>query len=402
MSVKWGGLSVDSAFRFDEGCDDQGGTAIVEDERGARGAWPSEMDDIEFYAESAMTLPGMGNVGERCGEWYPSEFCDACGEPHFGVSRCNRRECPNCGNTSWRRRRAEKITRRLGAARHAAIGGLSKRAVHAVMSPPPGKIRTLTDVSQGFRYAYQLAREKGVRGGVAVFHGFRVKPEVLDTFRELADAGMLERGIWKWVREHDHDFRDLTYWSPHWHIIGICRDFESNEPDEQGGWVAQRVRTLKPFKLYDLGGYQDMVGVSVYLLSHATFESDTSKHCIRWFGDLATTKFRAEDELSEGSLSVVERKAREAAKVGSEQGENPLEDDDPKECENCGATSRSSIWEAGAALLDQRWCERIGREQQHRLQVAYKWAVGDLKPPPGMRQPKTKQQAVEVFETMVN
>lgn len=364
------------------------------------GAWQEELD-LSFFADSSMTLPGSGNPGDGCGEWYPKEFCDECGTFYYGKSRCEQRGCPSCWGP-WARRRSEKITRRLGAARYAAEAGVSKRAVHAVVSPPEGSIQSLTDVSQGYRDAYQLAKEKGVRGGVAIFHGFRVTEEGKRLFEEAKERDQwdpeTDGRLWAFVRDHDRGWRSLTYWSPHWHIIGLARDFEADDPDSQEGWIARRIRSLKPFKLHKDEGYNDMVGAAMYLLSHATFESDTSKDCIRWFGDLATTVFSPEEELSEGSLSVVERKAREAAESVPEGGEKGPGEEEGEECENCGSTSRSPIWEAGQALQDPGWCQRIGREQQRKLKAAFEWAIGDRIPPPGLRGPRTEEEAREAFE----
>jgi len=363
------------------------------------GAWPEEID-ISFYADSSMTLPGKGEPGDGCGEWYPSQFCDECGEPHFGLSRCEQRSCPHCWG-AWSRRRAEKITRRLAAARYAAEDGLDKRAVHAVVSPPEGEIRTLSDVSNGYRDAYRLAEEKGVRGGVAIFHGYRVKEEVREEWRRETNGGDDGPKLWAWVREHEVDWRSLTYWSPHYHILGLSRDFEADDPDEQEGWVARRIRSLAPFKLHDSDGYEDMVGAAMYQLSHATFESGTSKDCVRWFGDLATTKFQPEEELSEGSLAVIERMAREAAEAAPERGEDGGEEEE-KECENCGTEGAfSPIWDAGYALQDPGWCDRIGREQQRKLSAAFEWVIGERIPPPGLRNPTTEEQAREALAELV-
>lgn len=378
-------------------------TASTPDAGEEPGRWQETLD-VSFYAESSMTLPGMGDPGEGCGEWYPREFCDECGEPHFGVSRCEQRGCPSCWGP-WSRRRAEKITRRLGAARYAAEDGLGKRAVHAVVSPPEGSVRSLTDVKQGFRDAYQLAKEKGVRGGVAIFHGFRVTEEGKRLYEEAKERGEwdpdAEGRLWAFVRSHERRWRSLTYWSPHWHILGLARDFEADDPDEQEGWVARRIRSLKPFKLHAEEGYRDMVGAAMYLLSHATFESDTSKDCVRWFGDLATTQFSPESEISEGALAVIERKAREAAESGPDRGEDAPPEEEEEPCENCGATSRSPIWEAGHALADPGWCDRIGRDQQRKLSAAFEWAIGERRPPPGLRRPRTEEEAREAFEELL-
>jgi hypothetical protein len=406
MSAEWGELAGDLANRHVEA----GPTEPTARERDPdAGAWPEDMD-TQFYAASSMSIPGKGSPGKNCGEWYPQEFCDECGEPHLGRSRCEQRTCPSCWS-SWTRRRAEKITRRLGAARHAADGGLSKRAVHAVVSPPEGEIRTLADVQQGYRDAYRLAEEKGVRGGIAVFHGFRVTDSGKALYEAAKAAGTWDEEedgrLWSFVRCHDlrvergiggGDWRDLSYWSPHWHILGLAEDFEADDPDKQEGWIARRIRSLESFKLHADGGYEDMVGASMYLLSHATFETGTSKDCLRWFGSLATTKFSPESELSEGALSVVERKAREAARSGEERGDGSSEDE---ECENCGSTSRSPIWEAGAALMDPGWCDRIGREQQRRLTAAFEWAIGERLPPPGLRRPQTEGQGEEALEALI-
>ena len=111
----------------------------------------------------------------------------------------------------------------------------------------------------------------------------------------------------------------------------------------------------------------------MYLLSHATFESDSSSSCVRWFGELATTQFSPENELTEGELGTVERKAAEAAGAGAVDGEGSGR----CECAECGSASFLSIWEAGAALMDKSWTERIGRRQQQRLAAAFEWAIGD-------------------------
>ena len=370
------------------------------------GAWPEEMD-VGFYAASSMTIPGKGEPGKRCGEWFPHEFCDECGEVHLGQSRCEQRDCPHCSG-AWSRRRAEKGTVRLGAARYQAEEGLDKRAIHAVMSAPEGSIRTLTDVSRGFREAYELAQGKGIRGGVAIFHGFRVTDRGKEAFREAKRQGQWREDrdgkLWSFVRSREKrvdrgldagTWRDLTYWSPHWHIIGLCRDFEEDDPDEQDGWVARRIRSLQSFSLTDTDGYADMVGAFRYLLSHATFESDTSKDCVRWFGELATTKFSPEEELSEGTLSVIERKAREVAGDDRDEGdvEEGEEEAEPERCECCGSTSRSPIWKAGSALMDPGWCDRIGREKEKRLKAAFEWAIGERPPPAGLKNPRTESEA---------
>lgn len=407
MSTEWGGLMPDPAFRDS----DAGPQPTATDEPDqAAGAWPEDVE-TRYVAETSMALPGKGDPGTHCGEWFPKEFCDECGEPHLGVSNCEQRTCPNCWS-AWTRRRAEKIARRLGAARQAEPDGIERRAVHVAVSPPEGEIETLADVGQGYRDAYGLAREKGVRGGVAIFHGFRVTERATSLYRSAVQAGdwspEADGKKWSFVRRREtrmergigdgEDWRSLTYWSPHWHVLGLSTDFEADDPDAQDGWVARNIRSLEAFKLHAEPAYDDMVGAARYLLSHASFETGTSKDCVRWFGELATTKFSPEEEISEGALDVIERKAREAAEVSDERGENGAENDP---CGVCGAQSRSPIWDAGGALCDPGWCDRIGREQERRLQAAFEWAIGDRPPPPGMKHPRTEEQADEVLQVLV-
>lgn len=408
MSTEWGGLAKDLATR-DVAAGPSEPTRPDRDTEA--GAWPEEMDEIRFYAASSMTLPGMGSEGQNCGQWYPEEFCDECGDLFFGESHCEQRECPTCGNTMWRRRRSERITRRLGAARYAADPGKDKRALHAIFSAPVGEIRSIDDVHQGFRHVYDLAREKGIRGGTVIFHGFRVTDEAKALFEAAKAAGKWDEDVdgrlWAFVRRQEAridrgigggDWRELTYWSPHWHVLGMARDFEADDPDAQEGWVARRIRSLESFTLHGDDGYEDMVRTAMYLLSHATFEADSSQKAIRWFGDLHPSSFSPEEDLSNDALEVIERKAREVAKTGPGRGDGTPEND---ECEECGSTSRSPIWDAGKALMDPGWCDRIGREKERRLRIAWEWRIGDVDPPPGLRNPRTEEEAREAFEALV-
>jgi len=304
------------------------------------------------------------------------------------------------GRGEWTRQRAVGACVRIQSARHTEPKDVSRRVVHVAVSPPEGSVTTLQEVYDGFSDAYDLAKRQGVRGGVAVFHGFRVLDRVQEEFRE-ADPDM---GIWRWIRtERAEDWRTLTYWSPHWHIIGLCRDLAEDDPDAQGGWVVRRMPTnFAPMEsLNDRESYDDVVGAIRYLMSHATFESETSRDCVRWFGDLATTKFSPERELSEGALSTVERVTEEVVGAGDERSEEAAHDDESEPCEECGATSRSPIWEAGAALMDTGWSDRIGREAERELLVAFEWAIGERKPPPGMKNPQDEEQAREAMEAMM-
>ncbi|WP_254271662.1 transposase zinc-binding domain-containing protein [Haloarcula marina] len=388
-TLEWGGLVQDWTHLDDE--DESNEVAEIVQQPGR---WQEEIE-YSVYAESSMTLPGQGEKGPNCGVWKPAEFCDNCAEIAYAPNRCGRRSCPDCRG-EWTKERAVGITKRISAARHTEQPGIDRRTIHAVMSPPEGKIRTLQQVYDGYRDAYRLAEKKGVRGGVAVFHGFRVKNDVQEQY-QAADPDM---GIWRWLLDvRPESWRDLTYWSPHYHIIGLCREFEADDPDAQDGWVARRVRSFTPYEgLRDREAYNDLVGGVRYLMSHATFETDTTRDCVRWFGELATTNFQPEEALSDGAYGVIDRVVREVVGADAKSSENEEESD---ECECCGSRSWSPIWDAGGALSDPRWCDQIGREKERRLVAAFEWAIGERVPPPGLRKARTEEEARDALKELL-
>jgi len=394
---EWGGLVEDWTHLVDD--QDDRADQLEEAEPGR---WQEELD-YSVFADSSMSVPGQGEKGPNCQIWKPAEFCDECAEVSYAQNHCGRRSCPHCVGI-WTEERAVGITKRLSAKRHTEQMGIDRRTIHAVMSPPEGEIRTLQQVYSGFKEAYSIAEERGIRGGVAIFHGYRVKDDVQQEFKREAPDDI---GIWHWIMDvRPESWRELTYWSPHYHIIGLCRDFEAGDLDN--GWVAHRIdrdggrSAFLPYEgLRDKESYKEVVGTVRYLMSHATFESGTSRDCVRWFGELATTNFQPDEELSDGAFDVIDRKVREVVGADDESEESGVTDDESDRCECCGANSWSPIWDAGAALADPGWCDRIGREKERELTAAFKWAIGEQMPPPGLRNPRTESEAREALEELL-
>lgn len=404
-------VSVDPTEWVDErelfrAADDGDQDAPIVEEPDAPGAWPEDVD-ISFYASSSVTIPGMGSPGSGCGEWGPREFCSRCGELHFGPHRCEKRECPDCW-TTWTARRSEAITRRIMAGRWAEDDGLDRRAVHAVASPPTGEVRTLSDISRYRRKAHDRMRERGVRGGVCVFHGFRPTDDTKEAFEAAKEANeeiqqrmKANRGIWHFIRETDRDWRSLVKWSPHFHYLGLCREFEADDGGDD--WVVRRLSSMDPFRsLTDTDAYQSIASTVTYLLSHATFESEGSAKAITWFGSLHPSNFQAEEELSAGALSVIERMAAVVTDARLDR-EVEGESDGIDECENDDCDGRiRSIFEAGDFLADPTWCDQFDRETERRLSRAFKWAIGELRPPPGLQRPRDEQECREAFDAVLD
>lgn len=373
-------------------------------------AWTEDLETA-IYGEQDWILPGTGAEGSGCGTWYPKEFCDTNGHVHLGKHQCGNRSCPNCWSNLWARPRTVNVVSRLGAAREVS----HPRLVHLAVSPPEGSIDTKQAFYDGHRTAYRIAKEHGVRGGVLVPHGYRVAGQAREAFRAEVKVGKWnpkeDGGIWRWVREHDTHWRDLTYWSPHYHIIGLSRDVKPSNPDADDGWILKNMKRgdsygFSNWNKKDRDAYDDMAAAVRYILSHATFEKGASRQAIRWFGVLHSTKFcpdpeDAEDRktepdlgpLSKGTWNTIQRYAEEV--VGGESDRSGSADE-REQCDRDGCDGElHPIWDA-REFLDQRG-DRLETTQYDRLLSAYLWATGDIEPPPGMKNPRTEQQALEVM-----
>lgn len=361
--------------------------------------------DVRTYGEGRFILSGTGSPGDDCGEWYPEEFCDEAGHVHLGMHQCGNRECPRC-SSRWTREQSGAITRRLAAARHAAEKPADKRLVHCVASPPQGTGKPGARFYRAITDAYDLAKEKGIRGGLVIPHGYRPTEDAKERFAEVKDDGY-EWGIWRWIKKDSgQSWREFVKWSPHFHILGLAdaeKDghIEPGDTEKDDGWVWQNFRTLERFKLNDKDGYDDMMGLSRYLLSHVTFEREEGKQAYRWFGDLAPAAFSPEEELTVSALSKIEEMVEAVAGVDVEESEGAAgpDEDEHEECpiEDCDGDLHP-IWDA-RDFLDQRG-DDLDEDAHDRLLTAYMWATGEIEPPPGMKNPRRKEQAEEVLDTL--
>lgn len=369
------------------------------DGRDGDGAWSEDLD-VAVYGEQEWLIPGMGEAGDRCGEWGPREFCDVSAHVVMGKHSCGRRECPSCWSGQWAGPRTVNVVAKLAAARHAAESGADKRAVHAVLSPPEGSVNSIEGFYQGRTEALDLAKQHGVRGGVVVAHGFRPTDDTKQAFEDADTEG----GIWRFLRENERDWRDQTYWSPHYHIVGLGRfeDVTEGDPDEDDGWLFKKIRTLERFEgLRHTEGYDDMAGVVRYLLSHATFPAEESRQAVTWYGDLHPVNFSPEEEISDGAWSVIERMAESVVgHEGDREEDGGMGDEEREECPVDGCDGElHEIWAAND-FMEQRG-DRLNDEEHDRLLTAYMWATGDIDPPPGLKHPKSEEHARESFNAMV-
>lgn len=344
------------------------------------------------YSDGVWMLPGMGESAPTCGEWSPTEFCDESGHVHLTPHRCGRRECPECWSGQWAAPRTVSVTARLAAYRYNAEQAKDKRIVHLTVSPPEGTVRGVDEFYRNRTRANELAKAHGVKGGVVIPHPYRVLDEVKEEFEDSD----YEKGLWWYIRENDEPYKEQVYWSPHYHILGPAPDVRESSPDEDEGWIVKNIRSLDRFEgLRDEDGYEDMIGTTRYLLSHAGFVKNQNRQAVTWFGDLHGSQFNPSEELSTGAWSVIERKAEELT-----GGESDLEDDETGErvcpVDDCEGQLHDMV--EGRRFLESRQGQSLDRDARKRVRVAYRWFVGDIHPPPGMKNPSSEEQAQEVMD----
>lgn len=367
------------------------------------GRWSASVETGEPFGD--WELPGMGEAAPNCGEVSAVSFCDAAGHIEFRAHQCGRRECPECWSNQWAAQRTVNVAARLAAARYAAEAAADKRGIHAVVSPEGETIDTIAAFYAARRRANEIAKEHGIRGGVIIAHGYRATDETRDRYESSGS----DLPLWWWIRENGRPWREQVEWSPHFHIIGLAssenRDPESGRPghiepgeDRPDGWVFKNIRSLDRYEgTRDRGGMEDMVGLTRYLLSHTTYPAGEDRQAVTWFGELHGTNFNPEEALEPREWDRVQRVAKRAVgkEVDLEDGEGGAEECSVEGCDG----NVHEIWEA-RAFLDTVGGS-ISAEMYDRIDTAYRWAIGDLEPPPELQRPRSVSWAEEAFAELL-
>ncbi len=352
-----------------------------EKEAGRQKGWegPTNVAEESFrsYADGILTVPGKGERPDSCGDWFPTEFCDECGELELSRSACWCRDCPKCW-FRWASDGARRITARINSARQAEPDNYRRRAHHVVVSPPQKSIKTLNSFYRAQKEGYELAKEHGIRGGVCIPHAYRATHEAKQRWAKIKDG--FDGGIWKWIREHEQDWEELVQWAPHFHILGLGKDLEPGDSNEE--WVFKQIRSLSPHRLTQTEGYDDLFGCACYLLSHTSYDPGDSKQSVRWFGELSPSTFSPEQALSKGTYEIVTRKTREIVSNDTETVEDS-EDSSADVCQRDECQGQLlPILDAGVRLTQEDWTEELDPVRRSRLRAGFRWANGDIDPPP--------------------
>lgn len=401
MNGDFGGLLVDTRrVSSDEDTSASGTPSTVEPD--APGAWS---EGLEPWGVSDWRLPGQGDPGPRCGDWFPGAVCESCGELDLATHTCGRRCCPDCWGV-WAKDAAVRATKRVQAFRYTQPDGWQRQAAHGYVSPPEGEIRTEREFFEGRKRAAEIAEEKGWRGFAVIGHPYRVTEEGKERFREEDP----DCGIWVWLRNDVDGMERYTYWSPHYHILGMTgADMDPGEDGDE--WLYQFKRSVESFDgIRDQESHNDLYGAFRYLLSHAGFPEGSTKQVTAWYGDLANSVF-VEDATEEwqnekpspGVLSALEREIEAVAgptededQDEGEQGEDATDDLGPCPVEECDGVL-IDVFDVTAYLRSNS----PPQEVVERMETARDWRLGRREPPPGLKRPRTPEEAREAFEEMV-
>jgi hypothetical protein len=398
-----GSVSVDEGYRAavaGAGSSRSPSRAAARASRSSPGSWS---EDLGQYGSERWNLPGMGESAPRCGEWYPEAVCTEHGHVDMTTHSCGRRSCPECWGM-WAKEAAVRATVRVQAFRYTQPPDHRRQVAHAVVSPEEGDVMTTREFFDGKSKASEMAKEKGFRGHTVIAHPFRATEEAKAAYR-AEDPNV---GLWVWLRAEFDNWREWVYWSPHYHVVGATTE-DMDPAADSDEWVYHFMRSVESFDgTGDMESHEDLYGLFRYLLSHTGYPEGSTRQVTTWYGCLANSVFveDASEEWqypkpSEGVLSVLEREVEEVAGLPSEEDEEgggDEESDDLGECpvEDCEGLL-IDVWDI-RAYLDHN---EVRREVADRMVVAREWRLGDRLPPPGLKQPRSEEEAREAFEAML-
>jgi hypothetical protein len=183
------------------------------------------------------------------------------------------------------------------------------------------------------------------------------------------------------------------------------------EPARDGDeWVYQFKRSVESFDgVRDSDSHEDLYGLCRYLLSHTGYPEGSTKQVVTWYGDLANSVFVEDateewqnEKPSEGVLSALEREVEavagpspdddegddEAVSEGDEVGECP--------CDDCDGLL-IDVFDVGMYLQHND----PPPEVREMMVTARDWRLGRIQPPPGLKKPRSKEEAEEALEAML-
>lgn len=344
------------------------------------------------YYEGLVRIPGYGRAPNRCRGMKPVGFCEH-GHTILGRSSCGTYGCPDHFRDAIEEATIS-IVARLAAYRQAQPEGAARRLSHVAVSPPQDR-RYSEDRLYGMRSeAYDALEAAGVPGGTGVLHPYRTNKRGDALYETAKEHGEVAEGVgrWRFLREGADEWEDIARYteaSPHLHTFAPGEDIDGG--DAPDGWVVERIRTFKPFYLYDTEAYRDMAKSVYYTLTHAAHAQD--RQAVTHFGQLAGATFQPEEELTAAEWDRIKMEAEKAVK-GREEVEGTA---GPEECprDDCEAEVRDIAF-LEDVIDDPDFEARVkrqrgGRKRWRALCGAYLWWDDRTdRPPPSVAQSKPR------------
>jgi len=207
---------------------------------------------------------------------------------------CDKPSCPVCYERGWGNREARKIEVRLAEA--------SKKfgLVEHIIATVPPRFYGLDYAALRLKVVKSL-RDRGVIGGVMIFHGFRY-----NNFEEARRKGV----SMGW------------FWATHFHVLGFilggysCRSCKKKCFKGCGGFRDRSFRCFErdgcvvkvAVNKFGVAGKRDSVGgTAAYQLEHATLKVGAVRfHVATWFGVCSYRKLKVSAELKKQVCPICE------------------------------------------------------------------------------------------------
>ena len=269
----------------------------------------------------SFDLVGFGEVRDNCGMIRHSISCtenskqttltgeDYSHDNFLMMHSCHRAECP-IDYMSWAYREGRQVEEKIHKANlsYLDIGVRLGYANHIILSPPQKKAGALigSNKSSDYKilrnYAYEASQLLGIKGGVLIFHPFRIIAGVADLLKSegygvggVDSKGSLWFGVHNNVLKSPNGWKDYVYESPHFHIIGVGRLMR---PDKfhlrSGGWVYKNKGVRDSESSLDKSCFgsdlSDVGRTVIYALSHSGLSNNFKVQSVTWFGAFSNGK----------------------------------------------------------------------------------------------------------------
>ena len=231
-----------------------------------------------------FVLPGLGKTYEDCGKVFKIWLCEKCGFKQPIKNSCDRPVCPECWK-SWASKETKRVIERIGGFKESYKAVKGRRVgnpQHVILSPSQEEAIRLIQEEGGVeklrKKAISIVRSAGIRGGLLIFHPYRIHFKYHAALREISKRD--NKGFWDLVRGDSlglGGWGKYVYLSPHFHIIGFGRGVSGDKVYDKTGWVYKFKRHISKEK--------DLSKSVYYFLTHTAIRE--GKRAETWFGSLS-------------------------------------------------------------------------------------------------------------------